>query len=77
MFLLLWPTFFMHVAVQAYPRYQDQIPNGHVVPNPCHENTFWAGVGHENYLGGGVSNPFGLYFAANGHVSHLEISVIE
>ena len=53
----------------AYQHYQDEIPNGNRVPDPKSGGT-WQGVGHENAQGGGPRNPFGLDFAANGHVSH-------
>jgi len=49
--------------------YQDRIPNGGQVPHPCKPNYIWRGVGHQNVLGGGDRNPFGLAFAAAGYVS--------
>jgi dopamine beta-monooxygenase len=61
--LLTWT-----VLVTGYPRYQDQIPNGKTVPNPCKPGEFWAGVGHEAVGGAGPRNPFGLDFAANNHI---------
>ena len=70
MFRLLLVVFCNHAITQGYPIYQDQIPNGHIVPSPCYPNVFWPGVGHESILGGEARNPFGLDFAANGQVSH-------
>ena len=58
-----------HAVVQAYPTYQDQIPNCHAVPDPCYIDTVWAGVGHENSLGTCAINPFGIDFEANGNVT--------
>ncbi|XP_070189002.1 temptin-like [Littorina saxatilis] len=57
----------MVVAVWSYPEYRDYIPNGNNVLNPC-DATIWIGVGHENPMGGGQRNPFGLDFAAAGHL---------
>ena len=47
---------------QAYPSFQDAIPNGELVPHPCKPNYLWKGVGHFNVLGGGDTNPFGKDF---------------
>ena len=55
--------------VTGYAIYQDRIPNGGSVPHPCKSNYIWQGVGHQNVLGGGDRNPFGLAFAAAGYVS--------
>ncbi|XP_033739863.1 temptin-like [Pecten maximus] len=53
----------------AYPKYQQSIPNGQSVPNPCPGGTGnWKGVGHYNPYGGGDRNLFGLDFASSGHV---------
>ena len=56
-------------ATLAFKMFQDKIPNGNKVPHPCKANYVWKGVGHENELGGGVRNPFGRDFEANGRVS--------
>ncbi|XP_069137097.1 dopamine beta-hydroxylase-like [Argopecten irradians] len=45
--------------------FQDRIPNGNNVLNPC-DRSVWSGVGHQNKDGGGHRNPFGLAFARNG-----------
>ena len=51
-------------SVYCYPKFKDNIPNGHVVPNPCYDivktqQDIWGGVGHKNISGGGDLNPFG------------------
>ncbi|XP_052789490.1 dopamine beta-hydroxylase-like [Mya arenaria] len=55
-------------SVHAYPSLQIKIPNGDSVPHPCDSSRIWEGVGHENQAGGGVRNPFGRDFDANGKV---------
>ncbi|XP_067941873.1 DBH-like monooxygenase protein 2 homolog [Watersipora subatra] len=50
----------------GYNIYEDSIPNGASVPHPCKPNYIWKGVGHENVLGGGVRNPFGVHFQEAG-----------
>ncbi|CAG5125662.1 unnamed protein product, partial [Candidula unifasciata] len=47
--------------------FQEQIPNGNNVPHPCKANYRWPGVGHENPLGGGDRNTFGLDFQKAGY----------
>ena len=58
-------------VANGYPYFQNQIPNGANIPNPCPqlEGDTWYGVGHRNYQGGGSRNPFGEDFAANDFVS--------
>lgn len=56
----------LHVTV-GYPMFQQNIPNGEIVPSPCNPNHVWQGVGHQAKGGGGPRNPFGLAFAANGY----------
>ena len=51
-------------AVWSYPKFKDEIPNGHFVPNPCYDvkggkDQIWGGLGHKNIRGGGDLNPFG------------------
>lgn len=56
-------------SVYSHMEYQEKIPNGKMVPNPCGGSTgVWAGVGHQNVMGGGARNPFGNDFQANNHV---------
>jgi hypothetical protein len=72
-------------AVNGYPRYNDLIPNGNTVPNPCVNvsgsasetagNQLWIGVGHLASRGGGGRNQFGVDFANSGRVSFRETSV--
>ena len=52
----------------GYKMFQDVIPNGGLVPNPCKVNYIWQGVGHLVPGGGGVRNQFGLDFYKNGKV---------
>ena len=56
------------MEVQSHSSYQNEIPNGKAVPNPCDRTTIWAGVGHSSKSGGGPRNQFGLDFAAAGKV---------
>ncbi|XP_059153380.1 temptin-like [Physella acuta] len=51
----------------AFIRYQNAIPNGDFVPNPCLIG-LWPGVGHYTSHGTGARNEFGIDFAAAGHV---------
>nr|KAG5705742.1 hypothetical protein BaRGS_027401 [Batillaria attramentaria] len=51
----------------SYFNYQAKLPNGQHVPHPCKPNYIWHGVGHQNPLGGGERNQFGLDFASHGH----------
>jgi len=47
----------------GYPRFQDNIPNGTNVPNPCDgASGTWPGVGHVGQEGGGNRNVFGQVF---------------
>lgn len=54
----------------AYPNFQQNIPNGNQVPNPCKadgEPEIWEGVGHIIAAGGTKQlNPFGKAFRLNG-----------
>jgi hypothetical protein len=43
----------------AYPSYQNSVPNGNKVPNPCQNGVVWSGIGHQLPKGGGALNPFG------------------
>ncbi|XP_033727143.1 peptidyl-glycine alpha-amidating monooxygenase A-like [Pecten maximus] len=49
-------------TVWGYRHFQDEIPNGAIVPHPCKTNFVWWGVGHLNPRGGGNINPFGKDF---------------
>jgi len=52
-------------VTEAYPDFQQTIPNGNKVPNPCSPAETWPGVGHKITMGSGDRNPFGLAFKAN------------
>ena len=55
-------------AVNGYMEYQQRIPNGANISNPCLPGTHWPGVGHENLEGGGQRNAFGSAFELNDKV---------
>ena len=57
----------------AFRDYQEHIPNGDRVPDPCHPNKLWQGVGHEQLSGGGARNPFGKDFKEAGKVNFKPI----
>ncbi|XP_063446633.1 DBH-like monooxygenase protein 1 [Mytilus trossulus] len=59
-------TLFCVGIVTAYPNFKDILPNGNEVPHPCKANYVWHGVGHNNPLGGGSRNQFGLDFKTAG-----------
>ena len=59
-------------ACAAFKTFQERIPNGDRVPNPCKPKYIWQGVGHQNPLGGGKRNQFGKDFGANGQVFIIE-----
>ncbi len=61
------------VAV-GYRDFQSHIPNGERVPDPCHPNKLWKGVGHKILQGGGERNPFGKDFEAAGKVYVFDFS---
>ncbi|KAK0052807.1 temptin [Biomphalaria pfeifferi] len=54
------------MTVSAFITYQDLIPNGSIVPNPCRIG-LWPAVGHLTAEGGTLRNTFGADFAAAGH----------
>lgn len=53
----------VHVAL-GYQTFQDNVPNGANVPNPCGDGN-WDGVGHLLQGGTGTLNPFGEDFRSN------------
>lgn len=65
--------FMLASSVYGYRSFQEKIPNGNSVPNPCEcdPSTKWPGVGHQNLTGGGPQNPFGIDFRANNKVLGL------
>ncbi|PVD28567.1 hypothetical protein C0Q70_11156 [Pomacea canaliculata] len=52
---------------ESYSSFQDSIPNGRNVRNPCNQMP-WPGVGHRAIQGGGRKNRFGVDFAAAGNM---------
>ncbi|XP_071090291.1 temptin-like [Haliotis cracherodii] len=56
-------------VVVAKPPYQNQIPNGKLVPHPCNSDLIWNAVGHNDANTGGAQNlnPFGMDFQAASH----------
>ena len=54
--------------VAGFPTHRQEIPNGHKVLHPCQPDTIWKGVGHQNMLGSGPLNPFGIDFDSEGNV---------
>ena len=48
-------------STYGYKGFQNLIPNGNMVPNPC-GGGIWGGVGHQAPAGAGPKNPFGLAF---------------
>ena len=62
----------------GYPRFMDEIPNGHNVKNPYNgEEKIWSAVGHKASGGGGPINPFGKAFKEAGDLSTGGFSVIQ
>ena len=55
--------------VNAYPSYNDQLPNGNHVIHPCQPNSTWPGVGYLKVMGSGPRNVFGKDFSDAGNVS--------
>ena len=52
--------------VKCYPTFQNRIPNGAQIPNPCSPGEAWAAVGHKVPGAGRGFNSFGEAFEANG-----------
>ncbi|KAL4233041.1 hypothetical protein ACF0H5_007727 [Mactra antiquata] len=56
-------------VVLAHPYYQQLIPNGAAVPDPCNAGGLWLAVGHyDPNHHTQAKNPFARDFAAAGHV---------
>ncbi|XP_070174485.1 tyramine beta-hydroxylase-like [Littorina saxatilis] len=74
-------TLSLLLAVSAltsgFSNYRDRLPNGRAVPHPCKPNYLWHGVGHENALGGGVKNAFGLDFLRLGATWSVELCQLD
>lgn len=54
--------FFLIPVARGWPTYNDLIPNGDKVPNPCNPSLIWNGVGHLGPYGSGPRNQFGHDF---------------
>ena len=65
---VIYLCFFSLGTSVAFRDYQDHIPNGDRVPDPCHPNKLWQGVGHKQVSGGGDRNSFGKDFNKAGKV---------
>ena len=52
----------------GWPTFNDLIPNGDKVPNPCNPSLIWNGVGHLGPYGSGPRNQFGHDFIKAGKV---------
>ncbi|XP_046360947.2 uncharacterized protein LOC124138380 isoform X1 [Haliotis rufescens] len=50
----------------AFKMFQERLPNGDRVPNPCSQGDVWGGVGHLVPGGQGSRNPFGEDFHKEG-----------
>lgn len=61
---ILLITFSVWDVSECYPRFQQHIPNGNIVPNPCARQQTWAAIGHWNPSRGTAinRNPFGEDF---------------
>jgi len=64
-------------VISSFLRYQQLIPNGQQVPNPCEDGKIWRGVGHWNPAGADFLNPFGRDFANSDHVSAFFLRFFE
>ena len=56
------PIYLLIICVSTlygYENFQNIIPNGRRVPNPCKPGGIWDGVGHLSPVGSGPRNPFG------------------
>lgn len=52
-------------GVCGFKFFQERIPNGKLVPDPCMNGNLWPGVSHKGRDGGGPLNPFGEDFKNN------------
>lgn len=54
--------FLLIPVARGWPTYNNLIPNGDKVPNPCNPSLIWNGVGHLGPYGSGPRNQFGHDF---------------
>ncbi|KAL3311418.1 hypothetical protein Ciccas_010002 [Cichlidogyrus casuarinus] len=52
------------IYAEARLSFVSQVPNGARVPDPCDPSHFVEAIGHENSVGGGLLNEFGVDFEA-------------
>ncbi len=64
---------FLLGTAAAFREFQGRIPNGDRIPDPCHANKLWQGVGHKQLGGGGERNPFGKDFEVAGKVTEISM----
>lgn len=63
--------FFLIPVARGWPTYNDLIPNGDKVPNPCNPSLIWNGVGHLGPYGSGPRNQFGHDFIKANKVGEI------
>lgn len=69
--------FFLISVARGWPTYNDLIPNGDKVPNPCNPSLIWNGVGHLGPYGSGPRNQFGHDFIKANKVGEITTCLIE
>jgi len=61
---------FLYIGVvSGYKEFQERVPNGANMSNPCIRGDKWPGLGHQYREGGGLRNPFGVAFGLNDKVN--------
>lgn len=63
--------FLLIPVARGWPTYNDLIPNGDKVPNPCNPSLIWNGVGHLGPYGSGPRNQFGHDFIKANKVGEI------
>ncbi|BFZ05654.1 hypothetical protein BsWGS_08692 [Bradybaena similaris] len=63
--------------VTSYRHFQDLIPNGASVIDPCTGQAAWSGVGHKTREGRTDRNPFGHDFSAHGKLWSKELCLLD
>lgn len=65
--------FLLIPVARGWPTYNDLIPNGDKVPNPCNPSLIWNGVGHLGPYGSGPRNQFGHDFIKANKVGEIHL----